>query len=64
MVVAVDANINPNDAFDLDRFRIKIWSEDAEGNETVVYDNGYGAGIDDDYATREIGGGSIVIHDK
>ncbi len=64
MVVAVDANINPNDAFDLDRFRIKIWSEDAEGNETVVYDNGLGAGIDDDYATTEISGGSIVIHDK
>jgi parallel beta-helix repeat protein len=63
MLTAIDANIKENDSFDVDRFRIKIWSEDEYGNETVVYDNGLGAD-DDDGATTEIGGGSIVIHTK
>jgi hypothetical protein len=36
-----------------DTFRIKIWSEDASGVETVVYDNGF---------DQAIGGGSIVVH--
>jgi hypothetical protein len=34
-----------------DTFRIKIWYKD--GDEVVVYDNGF---------NQEIGGGSIVIH--
>jgi len=62
MLTALDADINENDSFDVDRFRIKIWTEDAEGNETVVYDNALGDDSDD--ATTEIGGGSIVIHTK
>ena len=62
MLTAIDADINENDSFDVDRFRIKIWTEDAEGNETVVYDNALGDDSDD--ATTEIGGGSIVIHTK
>ena len=36
-----------------DTFRIKIWIEDALGNETVVYDNGF---------DQAIGGGDIVVH--
>jgi hypothetical protein len=36
-----------------DTFRIKIWTEDAGGAETVIYDNGM------DQAIR---GGSIKIH--
>jgi hypothetical protein len=38
-----------------DTFRIKIWTEDEVGDETVVYDNGF---------DQAIGGGSIVIHTK
>ena len=38
---------------DTDTFRIRIWCEDADASEIVVYDNGFG---------QEIGGGSIVIH--
>ncbi|MCK5509373.1 MAG: PKD domain-containing protein [Desulfobacterales bacterium] len=38
-----------------DTFRIRIWSEDDEGNETDVYDNGF---------DQEISGGQIVIHIK
>jgi hypothetical protein len=64
MLTALDADINENDSFDVDRFRIKIWSEDESGNETVVYDNGLGADEDDGNATTEISGGSIVIHTK
>ena len=30
--------------------------------EIIIYDNELGAGIDDNHATTEIGGGSIVIH--
>ena len=36
-----------------DTFRIKIWTEDEDGAETVAYDSGF---------DQEIGGGSIVIH--
>ena len=36
-----------------DTFRIRIWSEDASGNETDVYDNGF---------DQALGGGSIRIH--
>jgi len=46
---------------ELDTFRIKIWSEDGNG-EDVVYDNGYeGSGYENG---QPIGGGSIVIHTK
>ena len=38
-----------------DTFRIRIWSEDDEGNETAIYDNGF---------EQEISGGQIVIHVK
>jgi hypothetical protein len=38
-----------------DTFRIKIWEEDEDANETVIYDNGF---------DEAIGGGSIVIHTK
>jgi hypothetical protein len=40
---------------DPDTFRIKIWTEDEFGVETVIYDNGF---------DQAIGGGSIVIHAK
>lgn len=38
-----------------DTFRIRIWTEDAVGMETVVYDNG---------SDQAIGGGSIVVHKR
>jgi hypothetical protein len=38
-----------------DTFRIKIWEEDEETNEIVIYDNGM---------DQALGGGSIVIHTK
>jgi hypothetical protein len=40
---------------DPDTFRIKIWEEDDDGNEFVVYDNGMDQAID---------GGSIIVHTK
>jgi hypothetical protein len=45
------------DSFDegTDTFRIKIWEEDAFGNETVIYDNA---------SDQPIGGGNIVVHTK
>jgi len=43
-----------------DTFRIKIWSEDASGIETVVYDNGFeGSGYE---SGQPIGAGNIVVH--
>lgn len=36
-----------------DTFRIKIWTENTSGTETVIYDNG---------SQQVLGGGSIVIH--
>jgi cysteine-rich repeat protein len=59
---AIDADINNKDSFEVDRFRIRIWTEDELGNESVVYDNGLGD--DGDEAITEIGGGSIVIHKR
>ena len=38
---------------DPDTFRIKIWWEDVDGIEHIVYDNG---------SEQEIGGGNIVVH--
>lgn len=39
----------------MDTFRIRIWGEDDAGNAYAVYDN---------HAEQEIGGGSIIIHQK
>ncbi|MFC2031990.1 PKD domain-containing protein [Chloroflexota bacterium] len=61
MLTAIDADVNNSDSFEVDRFRIKIWEENND-NEDVIYDNAIGS--DDDNATTEIGGGSIVIHEK
>jgi hypothetical protein len=38
-----------------DTFRIKIWTEDEFGVETIVYDNG---------ADQPLAGGSIIVHTK
>ena len=58
MLTAIDADINPHDNCDFDRFRIKILDE-IDGTEVIKYDN---ALVDDsDDATTEIGG-SKVIH--
>jgi len=38
-----------------DTFLIRIWEEDAAGNETDTYDNGF---------DQPIGGGSIKVHSK
>jgi hypothetical protein len=59
ILTAIDADVDVNDAFNVDRFRIKIWDMDS-GNR-VVYDNQFGA-ADDAAPATEIGGGSIVIH--
>jgi len=58
-ITVIDADVDPNDAFEIDRFRIKIW-EEIDGSEVVIYDNALGDDSDD--ATTEIGGGSIKIH--
>jgi hypothetical protein len=62
MLTALDADMNESDGFETDRFRIKIWSEDESGTETVIYDNALGS--DAENATTEISGGAIVIHKK
>ena len=62
MLTTLDADRNKNDVFETDRLRIRIWYIDSEGNEIVIYDNGLGAGGEDDNALTEIGGGSILIH--
>jgi PKD repeat protein len=67
LVTVVDADNNSDDNIEVDRFRIKIWYEDENGTEYVVYDSGLGV---EDYpsdpttGTIEIDGGSIVIHEK
>jgi len=61
VLTAIDADLNANDAHEVDRFRIRIWQEDEFGNETVVYDNQPGEDLESE-ATTELGGGSIVIH--
>jgi hypothetical protein len=38
-----------------DTFRIKIWEENEDDSETVIYDNGF---------DQAIGGGSVVIHTR
>lgn len=64
MISAIDADINQDDEFTIDRFRIKIWNEDEFEKENIVYDNGLEADPDDDNALTEIGKGSIVVHKK
>jgi hypothetical protein len=60
MLTAIDADINDNDPFYIDRFRIKIWQV-VDSVEIVIYDNALGS--DEDSATTELGGGSIIIHE-
>lgn len=57
MLSAVDGKLTGGG--DADKFRIKIWTNDA--SETVVYDNQTGDD-EDAKASDEIEGGSIVIH--
>ena len=56
LLTVIDADQNRDDAFIVDLFRIKIWSE-VEGSEKVKYDNGFAEG-----APQEISSGSVVIH--
>ena len=61
MISAIDGQING--AGSVDKFRIKIWEEDENGDEVVIYDNQ----IDDDEnedPSTEISGGQIKIHSK
>jgi len=62
LLSAIDADVKSNDDWNVDRFRIRIWTEDDAGVETVVYDNGLGADDTTDIAMTEIDGGSIVVH--
>ena len=62
LLTAQDGDINPAGAGP-DKFRIKIWNK--SNGDAVVYDNNISAGDDIDSAEpTEIGGGSIVIHNK
>jgi parallel beta-helix repeat protein len=54
--------ISAIDSDDIDQFRIRIWSEDEYGVETVIYDNG--SDTEEGENLTEIGGGSIVIHKR
>ncbi len=60
-LTAMDADVNPNDNFDKDTFRIEIW-QSGNGPKFVLYDNGLGADPSGDEGTTELGGGSIKIH--
>lgn len=59
MISAIDGQINGGDSED--KFRIKIWEEDENGDETLVYDNQI-EDPDDEDPTTIIGGGQIKIH--
>ena len=62
IVTAIDAGIDPNDDIEIDLFRIKIWSEDQYGVETILYDNGFGStDFSEEWAT-EINKGDIKIN--
>ncbi|MBI9045017.1 MAG: hypothetical protein JEZ06_11055 [Anaerolineaceae bacterium] len=58
ILTAIDADLNEEDSFLIDRFRIKIWNIETE---EIIYDNQMGEEDDSDSST-EISGGSIVIH--
>jgi len=62
MVTALDADI-AGMGITQDGFRIKIWQEDANGAEIVLYDSGLGADSDSgNGGTTPLGGGSIKVH--
>jgi predicted outer membrane repeat protein len=62
-LIAIDANLNDQDIFTVDRFRIIIWDKD--NGDTIVYDNQVvGDKANEANPTTEIGGGSITIHKK
>ena len=58
-ITVIDADVDSNDSYEVDLFRIKIWVE-IDGNEVVIYDSALGN--DSDEAMTELGGGSIKIH--
>ena len=58
MLSAIDGDLNNGDG--IDKFRIKIWEEDTNGDETIIYDNGEDTG--DGETLTELSGGQIVIH--
>ena len=58
MLSAIDGDLNNGDG--IDKFRIKIWEEGTNGDETIIYDNGEGTG--DEETLTELSGGQIVIH--
>jgi uncharacterized repeat protein (TIGR01451 family) len=62
MLTTIDADINNNDGFEEDRFRIRFWDKD--NGDSIIYDNQVACsdGADDADPCTEIGGGSIVIH--
>jgi hypothetical protein len=65
MLKAFDADVNENDNLETDLFRIKIWSEDQNGDEVVIYDNGLGEDFQDENpetGMTEIIRGAIVVH--
>lgn len=61
-LTARDADIQNDDGFDKDGFRIQIWQTLPSGIDWVLYDNGLGADPATYGGTTELGGGSIVIH--
>lgn len=56
MLTGIDAEINENDIFIIDRFRIKIWTEHEFGNKSVVYDSGLEADDTDENAMAQLNG--------
>jgi PKD repeat protein len=59
IISAIDGDMTGGDG--IDKFRIKIWEEDEQGVEHVIYDNSLGAAPDADPATA-LSHGSIKIH--
>ena len=58
-ITVIDDDVDSNDSYEVDLFRIKIW-EEIDGNEVLIYDSALGD--DSDEAMAELGGGSIKIH--
>jgi len=56
---AIDADINADDAHELDLFRIRIWDDNG-----LVYDNKVGETDPNADPTTVLVGGNIVIHTK
>jgi hypothetical protein len=59
LLFGFDSDLNTNDPFEDDKFRIKIW--DKNNGDVVVYDNNLGQSESSEPSTI-LGGGSIVIH--